>query len=66
MDKQNVEKMETQNETDGRNDEDQLGMSYQDLEEAMINPDSKNFEKYKKIRENNLHKMKEIPVCKFN
>jgi NAD+ synthase len=52
--------------TDGRNDEDQLGMSYQDLEEAMINPDSKNFEKYKKIRENNLHKMKEIPVCKFN
>jgi len=51
---------------DGRNDEDQLGMSYQDLEEAMMNPDSKNFEKYKKIRENNLHKMKEIPVCKFN
>ena len=51
---------------DGRNDEDQLGMSYQDLEEAMMNPDSKNYEKYKKIRENNLHKMKEIPVCKFD
>ncbi len=52
--------------SDGRNDEDQLGMSYQDLEEAMTNPDSKNYEKYKKIRENNLHKMKEIPVCKFD
>jgi NAD+ synthase len=52
--------------SDGRNDEDQLGMSYQDLEEAMMNPDSKNYEKYKKIRENNLHKMKEIPVCKFD
>ena len=51
---------------DGRNDEDQLGMSYQDLEEAMMNPDSKNYDKYKKIRENNLHKMKEIPVCKFD
>jgi len=32
----------------------------------MINPDSKNYEKYKKIRENNLHKMKEIPICKFD
>lgn len=51
---------------DGRNDEDQLGMSYQELEEAMMNPDSKNYDKYKKIRENNLHKMKEIPICKFN
>ena len=51
---------------DGRNDEDQLGMTYQELEEAMENPQSKNYEKYLKIRENNLHKMKEIPVCKFN
>jgi NAD+ synthase len=31
----------------------------------MANPNSKNYEKYLKIRENNLHKMKEIPVCKF-
>ena len=51
---------------DGRNDEDQLGMTYQELEEVMENPQSKNYEKYLKIRENNLHKMKEIPVCKFN
>ena len=51
--------------TDGRNDEDQLGMSYQELEEAMANPNSKNYEKYLKIRENNLHKMRNIPVCKF-
>jgi NAD+ synthase len=51
--------------TDGRNDEDQLGMSYQELEEAMANPNSKNYEKYLKIRENNLHKMSNIPVCKF-
>ena len=51
--------------TDGRNDEDQLGMSYQELEEAMANPNSKNYEKYLKIRENNLHKMNNIPVCKF-
>ena len=52
--------------SDGRNDEEQLGMSYKELEEAMDNPDSKNYQKYLKIRENNLHKMKEIPVCKFN
>jgi len=51
--------------TDGRNDEDQLGMSYQELEEAMANSNSKNYEKYLKIRENNLHKMRNIPVCKF-
>ena len=51
---------------DGRNDEDQLGMTYKELEEAMENPKSKNYNKYLKIRENNLHKMKEIPVCKFN
>ena len=51
---------------DGRNDENQLGMSYEELEEAMINPNSKNYKKYLKIRETNLHKMKEIPVCKFD
>ena len=51
---------------DGRNDEDQLGMTYKELEEAMENPKSKNYDKYLKIRENNLHKMKEIPVCKFD
>ena len=51
---------------DGRNDEDQLGMTYKELEEAMEDPKSKNYNKYIKIRENNLHKMKEIPVCKFD
>jgi len=51
---------------DGRNDEQQLGMSYQELEEAMINPQSKNYKKYLKIRELNLHKMNPIPVCKFD
>ena len=52
--------------SDGRNDEDQLGMSYKELEEAMENPESQNYSKYLKIRQNNLHKMKEIPVCKFS
>ncbi len=51
---------------DGRNDENQLGMSYYELEEAMANPNSKNYKKYLKIRESNLHKMREIPVCKFD
>ena len=51
---------------DGRNDENQLGMSYEELEEAMGNPNSKNYKKYLKIRESNLHKMREIPVCKFD
>ena len=50
---------------DGRNDEQQLGMSYQELEEAMENPNSKNYQQYLKIRETNLHKMNPIPVCKF-
>jgi NAD+ synthase len=51
---------------DGRNDEDQLGMSYKELEDAMQNPNSKNYKKYLEIREKNIHKMKEIPVCKFD
>src|SRR5210317_81407 len=52
--------------SDGRNDEQQLGMSYQELEEAMSNPNSANRSKYLKIREMNLHKMNPIPVCKFD
>jgi len=51
---------------DGRNDEQQLGMTYQELEEAMNNPNSKNYSRYLKIRETNLHKMNLIPVCKFD
>merc|ERR1712178_406488 len=48
---------------DGRNDVEQLGMSYADLEKAMENKDDPNYQKYLKIREKNLHKMKPIPVC---
>ena len=48
---------------DSRNDEDQIGLSYQQIEEAMNNPKSKYFEKYNKIRQPNLHKMNPIPVC---
>ena len=50
---------------DGRTDEDQLGLSYKELEEAMNNPNSSNREKYEKIRKLNLHKMESIPVCKI-
>jgi NAD+ synthase len=32
----------------------------------MNNPNSKNYSKYLKIRETNLHKMNLIPVCKFD
>ena len=51
---------------DGRNDEDQLGMSYHELEQAMVNKNDLNHEKYLEIRKKNLHKMNPIPVCKFN
>ena len=51
---------------DGRNDVQQLGMSYEDLERAMENKKDPNYQKYLKIREKNLHKMNPIPVCKFN
>jgi len=50
---------------DGRTDEGQIGLKYEDLEEAMNNPNSKNREKYEKIRKLNLHKMEPIPVCKI-
>ena len=52
--------------SDGRTDERQLGMSYEDLEKAMLNSKDKNYEKYLKIRKRNLHKMNSIPICKFN
>ena len=50
---------------DGRTDEGQLGLKYEELEEAMKNINSINREKYEKIRETNLHKMQPIPVCKI-
>jgi NAD+ synthase len=51
---------------DGRNDTDQLGMSYVELEKAMENKNDPNYKKYLEIRNKNLHKMEPIPVCKFN
>jgi len=50
---------------DGRTDVGQLGMSYQELEEAMKDPNNKGHKKYLEIRKRNLHKMKPIPVCKM-
>ena len=48
---------------DGRPDVSQLGMSYQDLEKAMMDSNSPNYKKYLEIRNRNLHKMEPIPVC---
>ena len=50
---------------DGRTDVNQLGMSYQELEEAMKDSSNKNHKKYLEIRKRNLHKMNSIPVCKM-
>ncbi len=50
---------------DGRTDEGQLGLKYDELEEAMNNPNSSNRTEYEKIRKQNLHKMDPIPVCKI-
>ena len=49
--------------TDGRSDEDQVGLSYSEIEEAMLNENSSNRQKYLEIRKNNVHKMNPIPVC---
>ena len=63
---------------DGRNDEDQLGMTYPELEQAMLQDthaeigqyataaEAKLVKQYRKIRARNLHKMEPIPVCKIN
>jgi NAD+ synthase len=50
---------------DGRTDEGQLGFSYSELEDAMSNPNSPHKDQYEKIRNQNLHKMEPIPVCKI-
>ncbi len=49
--------------TDGRTDEQQVGLSYEEIEEAMLNENSINRQKYLDIRKNNVHKMNPIPVC---
>jgi NAD+ synthase len=62
---------------DGRTDEDQLGMTYPELEQAMLQDtgfflphitpqEKKNLRRYREIRATNLHKMLPIPVCKFD
>ena len=60
---------------DGRTDEGQLGMTYPELELAMIQAETNsgvdnrqqkdNLKKYRAIRARNLHKMEPIPVCKM-
>ena len=50
---------------DGRTDEGQLGFKYSELEEAMADPKSPHRGQYEKIRNQNLHKMEPIPVCKI-
>ena len=50
---------------DGRTDVSQIGMSYQELEQAMKDPKSKDHKKYLEIRKRNLHKINPIPVCKM-
>jgi NAD+ synthase len=59
--------------SDGRTDEDQLGMTYPELEQAMQldrngtpaadERQQINLERYRVIRRRNLHKMTAIPVC---
>ena len=50
---------------DGRTDLNQLGLTYEEVEEAMSNTNSKNRSRYEEIRKLNLHKMESIPVCKI-
>ena len=49
--------------TDGRTDEQQVGLSYEEIEEAMLNVNSLNRDRYLEIRSKNVHKMEPIPVC---
>ena len=49
---------------DGRTDEDQLGLTYDQLEDAMKRGKaSEHYERYSELRTANLHKMESIPVC---
>jgi len=52
--------------SDGRTDEQQVGLSYKEIEEAMLNDKSPNRKRYEEIRKNNIHKMIPIPVCKIS
>ena len=48
---------------DDRTDEDQLGLTYEQLENAMADENSVYRNKYLEIRNRNIHKMMPIPVC---
>jgi len=48
---------------DGRTDEQQVGLNYEEIEEAMLNEKSTNRDRYLEIRSKNVHKMEPIPVC---
>ena len=48
---------------DGRTDEQQVGLSYEEIEEAMLNEQSSNRNRYMEIRSKNIHNMEPIPVC---
>jgi NAD+ synthase len=60
---------------DGRTDEQQLGMTYPELERAMLQhegvlfadslEDQEKLNRFLSIRKRNLHKMKPIPVCEI-
>ena len=50
---------------DGRTDVSQLGLTYQELEEAINNSNSPHRSRYLEQRKLNLHKMQPIPVCKI-
>ena len=61
--------------SDGRTDEDQLGMTYPELEQAMLDDENRTkklprsrrerLDAYRKIRARNLHKMQPVPVCRI-
>ena len=51
---------------DGRTDQDQVGLKYEEIEEAMMNEKSRNRDKYLDIRKKSIHKMIPIPICKFD
>tara|TARA_B100000953_G_scaffold296089_1_gene288267 strand:+ start:462 stop:1217 length:756 start_codon:yes stop_codon:yes gene_type:complete len=48
---------------DNRNDQEQLGLSYEEIEKAMLDIYCINRKKYLDIRKDNIHKMNAIPVC---
>ena len=50
---------------DGRTDVGQLGLTYQELEDAMNNSNSPHRSKFFEKRKLNLHKMQPIPICKI-